>query len=258
MIKQTIALFRYQLLGLFNTKLGLLLGALFLVAFLGNRFIFELAIINSETIALAAMADFLRYSLILMLIIGLSYQVSQDYVLSQFDRLLAMPIVRMQYVVAQFLLVAFFSFALTLPMFILISLMGNPALALYWALAVFLEMILVGQLTILAILSLEKLPVAVFFSLAIYLLAKSAPLINLILSQSSHFYEVEAAFHFSNLIFSIIRYVLPVASSFAQNNVIFEASWSGFMLLKQLLSVLIYGVFIQLVILFDFYRKEFN
>lgn len=233
-------------------------AAILAVAFLGGRFVAELAIINSEAIALAAMADFLRYSLIIILIINICYQISQDYELHQFERLLAMPVTRNQYVLAQFFVLLVLSLALSLPVFLLMSIINELSLALYWSSALFLEMILVGQFAILAILSLEKLPVAVIFTLAIYLLAKAAPLIDLVLTQSSAYYNEETGFQIYFFVFSLLQYVLPDISAFAQNNVLLDSEWTALILFKQLVSVLVYGALIQFVILLDFYRKEFN
>ena len=258
MFSQTIALFRYQLLGIMNARILILLGVVFLVASLGGQFVSELAIINSQTIALAAMADFLRYSLILLLIISLAHQVSQDYELSQFERLLAMPITRAQYVLAQFLVLVCVALVLMLPVFILLAVLGDTQSALYWSTAILLEMLLVGQFTLLAIISLEKLPVAVVFTLAIYLLSRSAPVIDLILSQSSSFYDEERGFQLTYAVFSWIRYLLPDLNAFAQNNMLFDLTSMAAILGQQLMTVIIYSLFIQFVILLDFYRKEFN
>jgi len=225
---------------------------------MANQFVVELAIINSDAIALAAMADFLRYSLIIILIISICYQISQDYELHQFERLLAMPVSRNQYVMAQFFVLLSLSLIFVLPVLLLMSIVGDPSLALYWSIALYLEMILVGQFAILAILSLEKLPVAVIFTLAIYLLAKATPLIDLVLTQSSVYYDEEASFQLYFIVFSLLQYVLPDVSAFAQNNVLLESEWTDLILIKQLISVLVYGAFIQFVILLDFYRKEFN
>lgn len=258
MIRQTIALFQYQLSGIINTRMILMLCAILAVAFLGSRFVAELAIINSEPIALAVMAEFLRYSLILMMILSLCFQVSQDYELNLFDRLLAMPVSRLQYVLAELGVLLTLGLLLTVPIFIMMSVVNDMDLALYWALSVYLELILVGQFAVLAILSLEKLPVAVIFTLAAYLLAKSSPVIDIIFSQSTVFYEDESSFQFSAFIFSIVQYVLPGPNAFAQNNLLLELNGTWSALTQQLITVLIYGTFIQFVILIDFYRKEFN
>lgn len=258
MIDQTIALFRYQLLGIINTRIVLLVVAIYSISFLASRFVAELAIINSEPVALAFMADFLRYSLIFLLIISLSYQVSQDFELGFFERLLAMPVSRAQYILAQYLVLLTFALMLILPVFFVMLWLRDLPLAFYWFAAVFLEMILIGQFALLAILSLEKLPLAVIFTLAVYLLAKFTPWLDLIFSQSMDFYQQEQIFQFSHRVFSAIQYLLPDMSAFARNNLIFELKDSAGMLLNQLISVMIYGLFILFVILIDFYRKEFN
>ncbi len=258
LLKQTIALFRYQLLGIVNSKIILLLIAILMAGFLLNRFVAELAIINSDTIGLGVMAEFLRYSLLLLLIVSLCHQISQDYELNQFDRLLAMPLSRGQYVLAQFLVLLAMAILLVLPMFILLLVLSDLSVAVYWSLAVLLELLLVGQLAVLAILSLEKLPVAVIFTLAIYLLARTVPFVDLIFDQSTEFYQEETGFQFAQFFFAGLQYVFPDMTAFAQNNAIFTASGFTSQLGQQLISVVVYGLFIQFIILVDFYRKEFN
>ena len=258
MLKQTIALFRYQLLSIVNSKILLLLAAILMVAFLLNRFVVELAIINSDTIALGLMAEFLRYSLLLVLIISISHQISQDYELNQFERLLAMPVSRGQYVLAQFLVILAVAVLVVIPMLLLMWILGDIAVATYWSLALLLELLLVGQLAVLAILSLEKLPLAVIFTIAVYFLARAIPYVDLIFAQSSQFYQEESGFQFFQAFFSLLQYVFPGVSTFAQNNAIFDAGGYSSLLAKQLVSVFIYGLFIQFIILIDFYRKEFN
>lgn len=258
MFSQTIALFRYQLLGIINLKILLLMVCIYAAAFLVGQFVAQLAIIHSESVALSVTAEFLRYALTILLIINLSHQVSQDYELNQFDRLLAMPVKRASYILAQNMVLIFFSTVLVLPVFVLVYLLSDASFAWYWSIAVLLELILIGQFALLAIISLEKLPLAVIFTLAIYMLAKSAPLLDMIFSQSMQYYEEEGGFRLGHLVFSMIRYVLPDASAFAQNNVLFNKLESDGLLLKQLLTVFIYGLFLQFVTLVDFYRKEFN
>ena len=258
MIGQTIALFRYQLLGIINVRVTILLCLVFTVAFIGSQFVAELAILNSDAIALASMADFLRYSLVVFLVISLSFQVSQDYESGQFERLLAMPLTRVQYVMAQFIVLLVLAFVLILPLFILVMLLSDFSMALYWAAATFLELILVGQFALLAIISLEKLPLSVIFTIAIYLLSKSAYLIQMVLSSSTPFYDEESGFQFILFIFTTISYVLPDASYFAQNNIFFDSVNYAELLASQFVSVVLYSAFIQSVLLVDFYRKEFN
>ena len=257
-IHQTLALFRYQMLGMINTRILVLLSMILAAVFLGSRFIAELAIIHSEDIALAAMADMLRYSLVILLIISISYQISQDYELSQFERILAMPVSRVQYVLAQSLVLLVIAFVFCLPVFLLMVLINDVSNAFYWSLALYLEMILIGQFAVLAIISLEKLPIAVMFTLGVYLLAKASPLIDLIIAQTQVYYIEEQGVQFSSYVFSAIQHVLPDASAFAQNDALFGSIDKSDILVQQCISVLVYGMFIQLVILLDFYRKEFN
>jgi hypothetical protein len=117
---------------------------------------------------------------------------------------------------------------------------------------------LISLLGLLAILSLEKIPPAVFFTLAIYLLAKLSGLISEMLAQSVYLSDGSAASRALELFFSAILYVIPGNSSFAQNDVFFEAANLFTALASQFLSVAVYALFLLAACLVDFYRKEFN
>ncbi len=256
MFSQTIALFRYQLLSLINTKNLIVLISIYLASFLLSRFSSELAIINSDVIGLGVLAEFLRYSLVLFLIISVCHQISQDYELGQFNRLLAMPVARWQYVLAEFFVVLAFAFILCFLVFLLLFFTAELSVAVYWSTAVFLELILVGLFSILAALSLEKLPIALVFSLVVYLFAKLVPLINFIFNQSSMYYQDEAGYQLGNMMMQVISLVLPDMSAFAWNNALFEPADFLHLLFVQASSLMVYGAFVFLAILIDFYRKE--
>jgi hypothetical protein len=256
MFSQTIALFRYQLLSLINTKNLIVLISIYLASFLISRFSSELAIINSDVIGLGVLAEFLRYSLVLFLMISVCHQISQDYELGQFNRLLAMPVARWQYVLAEFFVVLAFAFILCFLVFLLLFFTVGLSVAVYWSTAVFLELILVGLFSILAALSLEKLPLALVFSLVVYLFAKLVPLINFIFNQSSMYYQDETGYQLGNIMMQAISFVLPDMSVFAWNNALFEPADFLHLLFVQASSLMVYGAFVFLAILIDFYRKE--
>ncbi|MFV2033087.1 MAG: hypothetical protein ACC663_11370, partial [Gammaproteobacteria bacterium] len=91
---QTISLFRYLLLGILNLRLFVLVIILVALALLFSSFITELAIINSERIAQALLADILRYSLVFLTLLLVTTSVAEDYQFRQFERLLTMPVSR--------------------------------------------------------------------------------------------------------------------------------------------------------------------
>ena len=258
MIGQTISLFRFLLLGILNLRLVVLVSILLLVSVLLSSFIAELAIINSRQIATAVLADFLRYSLVFLALLLVITNVAEDFEFKQFERLLTMPVSRWQYIAAQFMVVASIATVLVSPVLIILALLASPELALYWSAALWLEMLLVGLLGLLAILSLEKIPQAVFFSLAVYMLAKLSGLISQMLSESVDLSDGGLANRVSELIFSGILHVIPRLEAFAQNNVFFESSGLSEILLNQLGTVSLYSAFLLAVCLIDFYRKEFN
>jgi hypothetical protein len=256
MFAQTIALFRYQMLALINRKNLIVLCTIFLLGFSLGQFSGELAIINSQAVATGVLAEFLRYSLIIFFAITICHQISQDYELGQFDRLLAMPIARWQYVFARLLVVISFALLLSLPILPLFIFTAQSQAAVYWTVAVFLELILVGLISMLATLSLEKLPPAIVFTIAMYLFSRLVPLINYIFNQSAMYYEDEKGFQLGNLTITLIQFVLPDMTVFAQNNALFETAQVSSILFHQVLSLGGYGFFIVMVILLDFYRKE--
>jgi hypothetical protein len=98
----------------------------------------------------------------------------------------------------------------------------------------------------------------VFFSLAIYLLAKLSGLIMLMLAESVRLSEGSAASRAVEFIFSAILYLLPDNGSFADSDVFFNGVDLLPVLGEQLFSVVIYVAFLLAACLVDFYRKEFN
>jgi len=258
MVRQTIALFHYQLLGLVNRKLLLLLGALYLLIFLAGQFAAELAIINSELLAPALQAELMRYALLVLLIIVVCTRVATDYKTAQFERLLSMPVSRLQYIIAQYLFVMSCAAACLAPGLILLWLVADANLAVYWFSALFLELLLVGQFALLAAISLENLPAAVLLSLGLYLLSRLAPVLDLVFSRSMPFYEEEKGFQLTHKLFELIQYLLPDGRVFANNNQFFERAAATDLLAGQAVSLLVYSGFVFVVLLVDFYRKEFN
>jgi len=258
MLAQTISLFRYLMLGILSKRLFVLLTVLVLAAVLTGSFIDELAIINGKAILGAFIADFLRYSLALLALLMIATSVAEDYEARQFERLLTMPLARWQYLAAQTLVILCLCLLLVLPVLLLVSLYSGLALGFYWASALWLELFLLGLLGLLAILSLEKIPQAVFFALAIYLLAKLSGLIVLMLAESVKLSEGSAGSRAVEFIFSSILYLIPGTKSFAESDVFFGSFELLPLLGEQLVTVLVYALFILAVCLVDFYRKEFN
>jgi len=258
MIRQTISLFRYLMLGILNRRLLVLVSILVATAVLLGIFITELAIINSQQIATAVQADFLRYSFVFLALLLVTTNVSDDFEFKQFERLLTMPISRWQYIAAQFMTIASIGAMLVFPVLIIMMLQSTAEVAIYWSAALWLEILLVGLLGLLAILSLEKIPQAVFFSAAVYLLAKLSGLIGQMLAESVYLSDGGMANRFAELVFGGILHIIPRLEAFAQNNVFFESHGLSTMLLNQLGTVSVYSLFLISVCLVDFYRKEFN
>ena len=246
------------MLGILSKRLLVLVAIMVLGAVLSGSFIHELAIINGAAIQTAFVADFLRYGLALLALLMITTSVAEDYEFRQFERLLTMPLARWQYIAAQTLVIACLCLLLVAPVLLLVSLYSSLVLGFYWAAALWLELFLISMLGLLAILSLEKIPQAVFFSLAIYLLAKLSGLITLMLAESVKLSEGSASSRAIEFIFSAILYIIPGTRSFAESDVFFGDIDLLLTLMGQLSSVVIYALFILAICLVDFYRKEFN
>ena len=147
---------------------------------------------------------------------------------------------------------------LVLPVCLLLGIYAGIELGLYWAAALWMELFLLGLLGLLASLSLEKVPLAVFFALAVYLLAKLSGLITLIVAESVRLSEGSATSRAVEFVFNAILYVIPDLDSFADSNIFFAAHDLPALLGAQLLSVAVFAPFLLAVCLVDFYRKEFN
>ena len=258
MPQQTISLFRYLLLGILGFRLYALILVLVGVAMLLSSFTANLAIINSEQVADAVLAEFLRYSLAFLALLIVVASVAEDYQSKQFERLLTMPVARWQYIAAQFLVIATLASLLVLPVLLVVGWTSSIELGLYWALALWMEIVLLGLLGLLAILSLEKIPPAVFLALSIYLLAKFSGLIEQMLTESVRLSDGSAVNRFGDMVFSAILYVLPGLDAFAQNDLLFQNSGLLDGLATQFVTVSVYAAFLLMVCLIDFYRKEFN
>ena len=230
---------------------------LLVIVVLTGQFVTQLALIDVERIANALMADLMRYCLVFIMLVTVCYQISQDYELQFFDRLLAMPVSRFQYLLAQLALVTVLAVLFVLPLLLVLGLSDLNS-AVYWAAAVFLELLLVGQIASLVSISLEKLPVALMASLAFYLFIKTLPLIGLILVESAPFYEEEQSFQFYRLFFDSIQFLMPGMEAFAQNNLLFVKQGYVGALAGQLTTIVIYSLLLQSMVLIDLYRKEFN
>ena len=258
MHSQTISLFRFLMLGILSKRLLILVAIMLFAAMLSGSFINELAIINGAAIQTAFVADFLRYSLALLMLLMIATSVAEDYEFRQFERLLTMPLARWQYIAAQAMVIACLCLLLTLPVALLISFYGNAEVGLYWGAALWLELFLLGLLGLLAILSLEKIPQAIIFSLAIYLLAKFSGLISLMLIESVKLSEGSVTSRVVEFIFNAVLYVIPDNQAFAENDVFFAGYDLMTILGSQFTTVLVYALFLIVVCLVDFYRKEFN
>lgn len=258
MFSQTIALFRFQMRGIVYGRLLVLYLVLLLGAFFLGGFVGELALINSLAVQAASVAEFIRYSFVILVMLTVALQVVDDFDYRQFERLLTMPIARWQYIVAEVMVISAFCALLVMPVFPLMALLSDSSISAYWVVSLWLELVLVGLVAMLGALSLEKVAAAVMFSLAIYLLAKLSGFIALMVSESVRLSDGEAQAVFMQWVFEAILYVLPSHSSFASNDVFFESSDLLHLFSVQAGFTVVYALLLLAACLIDFYRKELS
>lgn len=253
---QNIALFRYQLAGVLTARNLLIYAVLMAVAFLLSRFVFDLSIINSEVIAAAAFAEAVRIALVFYTVVVFCGQMHEDFVQQQFDRMLSMPVERYQYILVQSVLMAFCLLLMMIPVLILLVMLSDLSHALYWAAALYLELLLASLISMMMLLGLGKLTPAVILSLGLYVFARWAPGITQALENSSSVYDDSIAHQLYQQFFSLVNLVLPGADAFAGNDQFYQLSIDWGLLIVQLSNILVFGLLIIFVSLFDFYRKE--
>ena len=254
-MSQLISLVRYQSAAVLNLRLLAFLFVVLTGSFLASQFIAELALINRQSIGLAAFVEMARYCLVFWLLVQVCFQVNQDYELAQFDWILALPVARYQYLLSQVCQIIVLSAVAASLVFFSLLAVANLQVALIWSLSLLLELILTGHIALLAAVSLRKLPLAVLFAFAIYLLARVAPLIIEIMEGSLEFYLEERVFLLGYYLFSVMHYLLPSSEAFASSDFLF-AELSGARLWSQFLQVFVYSGLLLLVTMIDFYRKE--
>lgn len=257
-MNQTMALFRYLLSGIVNYRLLIAVSMLYIGGLCISYFIMELAMLNRQLIAAAFLADFLRYSLVLIVLLLTITHVAEDFEYRQFESMLSMPVSRWQYILARFLVIAITALVLVSPCLLVLPFYVSFAIAGYWTIALWLEALMVGLIGFLAILSLEKVPGAVFLTLAVYLLSKLSGLISQMLAASTAVSDHNLANRLVETVLNGILYLLPGLQSFAWNDVYFKNMPIAAMLIAQFECVLIYLLFMLMACLIDFYRKEFT
>lgn len=252
-----MALVHYLLLGIFNRRLLILVVLLYTSGLLSSSFILELAMINRQAVAAAFLADFLRYSLVLLVFLLIITQVAEDFEQRQLGWLLAMPVSRWQYILAQFIVTAITAFILVLPSLFILVFYAPADIIIYWTIALWLEVLIIGLVGLLSILSLEKVPPAVLLTLAIYLLSKLSGLINQMLAAFMHLSEDSFISRLIDILFAGILFLLPGLDSFAQNDVYFKEILLMPALFIQFQNILADALLIFTVCAIDLYRKEF-
>lgn len=234
-----------------------MLFIILLVGFISAQFVQELSLINSTEALFAFQVEFYRYCLTLLSSLILVVAVADDYSSRQFENLLSMPIQRWQYLVAQVCAIAVVNVAIVLFAACLLVFQVDFDVAITWLVSMWLELMLCSLLALLAILSLEKIPSAMMLFISLYILSRASPIIIEIIEQSVYYSDGNVVNKSILITFQLIDMILPNAAVFLQSDLFFNLDVSEVNLWAQFLWVLLYGLFIFAVILFDFYRKEF-
>lgn len=253
---QTIALFRFQVRRLKDYKTVGFLIAMYVSAFAASQFVAELAIVESVQVVVHLFADLVRYGGVIVVIVLTCHLVTVDYEQGFFERIFAMPVLRYQYLLSQQLVLLVLCGGVVIPVFFLFPWIADIETAIYWGIAVFLELLLFGQIALLAAVSLERLPSSILLSLTMAFLIKVLPVIELMSYEATNYTDEEPEFSIMRLILGAIKFILPNAKALAENDQLFYGT-NFERLFEQFLAVAIFMAFIHFVVLLDFYRKEF-
>ncbi len=256
-VSQTITLIRFFLLNYSQRKNLVLLLIILLVGFFSSQFVSELSLINSVEAQFAFQIEFYRYGLVLLSSLILIVTIADDFSSRQFENLLSMPLARWQYIIAQIGAVAIINLVLVVCASVFLLPLVDINLILIWFGSMWLELMLVSFLALLAILSLEKIPSAMILLLSLYVLSRASPIILEIIKQSVYYSDGDTINQVILMMFQFITFVLPNSNVFVQNNLFYSLSTDDINLVQQALWVLLYALFITIVSMFDFYRKEF-
>lgn len=257
MFSQTIALIQYHLLNYWHKSNGLVLLAILILGSLLAQFIGELSLVYSDEAQFTFLIEFYRYCLVFFIAIMIVVSISDDYATNQFEQLLSMPLSRWQYVLSQILaLVILIAFVMLLVMVFLIFQFEASSVLLVVS-SLFFELLLTSILALLLVISLEKIPASMVLFIAIYILARTSPVILLMLQQAVLYSDGLLLNKIVLMIFEVIQYVLPNSSAFLSSDATFESNIKIVALAQQAFHVILYSVFLVFIMLVDFYRKEF-
>jgi len=258
MISQTIALIRYFLSAYLVRKNVLIVLAILVVGYLSSQFIVQLSLSKGVEAQLAFQIEFYRYLFVLFSVLLLMVSVADDYESRQFEILLSMPLHRWQYVIAQMGVIFILNFILCIVAALVVSLQAELTTSLILFVSLWLELVLVSVIALLAIISLEKVPSAVMLTVCLYVLARASDSIVSIVEMSVHYSDQSLVNQAVLYTFKFIQFLLPNTNAYLANDYFFNINIDGLAnLFNQALSVLVYVIFIGMVILYDFYRKEY-
>lgn len=227
-----------------------------LIGFVSAQFISELSLINSKEAQFSFQIEFYRYSFIVFSSLIVITAIADDFATAQFESLLSMPLSRWQYLLAQIGAIAVINVFMVMVAGLMLLLQVDLILAINWCASMWMELMLCSFIALLAILSLEKVPTAMMLFISLYILSRASPIILEVIQQSVYYSDGDTINTIVLYIFQLITYILPASDVFVQNDVFFNLS-QNVNLLNQALWVLIYALFINAIILFDLYRKEF-
>ena len=257
MISQTIALIQFFLLNYSQRKNMILLLVIVFLGYISSQFVHELSLINSKEAQFAYQIEFYRYALVLLSALILIVAVADDFASRQFENLLSMPLSRWQYIAAQISAMAILNAAMVFVTSLVLAIQIEVNVLIIWSISMWLELMLCSFLGLLAILSLEKVPSAMILLLSLYVLSRASPIILEIIGQSVYYSDGDTINQFILWVFQGITFVLPNPKVFIQNDLFFGFKLDQINLYQQAFWVFLYGLFIAMVSLFDFYRKEF-
>jgi ABC-type Na+ efflux pump permease subunit len=226
------------------------------ISFALVEFIGDLAIAEHRATQVAVLAAFLRLSavvIITMFVVSSTVRELQDKTL---EMILAMPIHRASYYLGK--LMGFVQVAVVVAVLFAAMLLiyASPGQVVIWGVSLFLELILVIAMGLVMLFTFKQTPSALTGVFIIYAASRSATSIYL-MSKYPVIPHTTIGQKFMDAFVEVLTWLLPDLHRFTQTDWLVYNTGEWSLLVPVATQTLIYLMFLSMIALFDFYRKNF-
>ena len=256
MFDQILTISKFTIIESMRNRLLLLSLLVIAISFALVEFIGDLAITEHRATQVAVLAAFLRLSavvIITMFVVSSTVRELQDKTL---EMILAMPIHRASYYIGKltgFIQVAFVIGFLFASMLLIYAPFGQVVI---WGVSLFLELILVVAMGLVMLFTFKQIPSALTGVFIIYVASRSATSIYL-MSKYPVIPHTTIGQKFMDAVVEVLTWLLPDLHRFTQTEWLVYSTGEWSLLIPVATQTAIYLMFLSMIALFDFYRKNF-